>query len=304
MSKLRGSFWSSAFAASSEYMISRIWRKLNTIVVLHYFGSVRITKVIRDDSADLPIVPLRKSVFPYSVRAAVRAIRAAGRPLDAPHSGCLCGNPVINASGVVRPRSVAGFSRFSLRKPPLSSAAKKSIRQAKRESVSPFSRASSLFSREVPCGTRSKLRRREVRREDTTLDESPQDEPTRQNRRLGKTSHLPYVGEAALDEFLRWIEEVNPHPSMVAIPAPISFSAMPTTAWCSPADTTIFGCRLECHAEETSFRNEGKRVRYVYIDVSSAANRPRTVSPRKCGRIFPSGSALGADVPSIRIGVG
>ena len=86
-----------------------------------------------------------------------------------------------------------------------------------------------------------------------------------------------------------------------SISAPISFSTMPTTAWCSPADAAIFGCRLGYHAAETSFRNDGKYVRYFYNDVSSAANRPRTVSPRMCGRIFPSGSALGADIPSIKM---
>nr|QDD55784.1 polyprotein [Citrus tristeza virus] len=300
MSKLRGSFWSSALAVRSDYTISRIWRKLNTMVVLHYFGSVRITKVIRDNSADMPIVPLRKSVFPFSVRAAVRAIRAAGRPLDAPHSGCLCGNPVINASGVVSPRSVAGFSRFSLCKPPLTSAAKKSLRQAKRESVSLSSRASSLFSREVPCGTRSRLRRRVVRRSETTLPEGPQDKPTRTNRRPGKTSHLPYMGEAALDDILRWIEGVNPHPSMVAIPVPIVFGTMSATAWCSSSDAAVLRCRLNYHAAETDFSIQEKHVRYVYNDVSSAANRPRTVSPRNCGRVFPSKSKLGVEVPSGR----
>nr|AGK30059.1 ORF1a [Citrus tristeza virus] len=300
MSKLRGSFWSSAIAVNSDYTISRIWRKLNTIVVLHYFGSVRITKVIRDKSADMPIVPLRKSVFPFSVRAAVRAIRAAGRPLDAPHSGCLCGLPVINASGVVRPRSVAGFSRFSLCKPPLTSAAKRSLRQAKRESVSLSSRASSRFSREVPRGTRSRLHRRVVRRADTAPVESPQDKPTRRNSRLGKTSHLPYMGEAALDDILRWIEEVNPHPSMVAIPVPITFGTMPATAWCSRSEAAVLRCRLDYHAAETDFSTQEKHVRYVYNDVSSATNRPRTVSPRKCGSIFPSKSKLGVEVPSGR----
>nr|WML68638.1 p349 protein [Citrus tristeza virus] len=300
MSKLEASFKSSTFAARSDYIVSRIWRAFNVVGVLHFFGNDTTTKVVKEFSAAGPIVPLRKSCFPFSVRAAIRALKAAGRPIDAPRSGCLCGLPVCDTSGVVRPRSVAGFSRFSLCKPPLSAAAKRSLRKAKKDSAFFLSRASSLFSREVPCGTRRKLRRRVSKRVDTTRRESPQDETEFKGRRHGRKSDLPYMGEAALEDILRWIEGVNPPPSMVAIPVPISFGAMPTTAWCSPADAAVLRCRLEYHAAETSFRYEGKHVRYVYNDVSSAANRPRTVSPRKCGRIFPSGSALGAEVPSIR----
>nr|ABA43375.1 p349 protein [Citrus tristeza virus] len=300
MSKLGARFKSSTFAVRSDYIISRIWRAFNTVGVLHFFGTETTTKVVKEFSAPMPIVPLRKSCFPFSVRAAVRAIKAAGRPIDAPRSGCLCGLPVIDTSGVVRPRSVAGIWRYSLCKPPLTAAAKKSIRKAKKDSAFFLSRASSLFSREVPCGTRHRLRRRVMERVDPTMHESPQDEIRHKGRRHGKTSDLPYMGEAALDDILRWIEGVNPPPSMVAIPVPITFGAVPTTAWCSPADAAVLRCRIDYHAAETSFRDEGKHVRYVYNDVSSAANRPRTVSPRKCGRVFPSGSALGVEVPSTR----
>nr|QDD55773.1 polyprotein [Citrus tristeza virus] len=300
MSKLGASFKSSAFAVRSDYVISRIWRAFNTVGVLHFFGTDTTTTVVKEFSAAGPIVPLRKSCFPFSVRAAVRAIKAAGRPIDAPLSGCLCGLPVFDTSGVVRPRSVAGLWRYSLCKPPLTSAAKKSIRKAKKDSAFFLGRASSLFSRRVPCGTRHKLRRRVMKRANTTMHEGPQDENKYQGRRHGKTSDLPYMGEAALDDILRWIEGVNPPPSMVAIPVPILFGTLPTTAWCSSADAAVLRCRLEYHAAETSFRDEGKHVKYVYNDVSSAANRPRTVSPRKCGRVFPGGSALGVEVPTGR----
>nr|AFS17298.1 p1a [Citrus tristeza virus] len=300
MSKLGASFKSSTFAVRSDYVISRIWRAFNAIGVLHFFGDGKITTVIKDFSAAGPIVPLRKSCFPFPVRAAVRAIRAAGRPIDVPRSGCLCGLPVFDASGVVRPRSVAGIWRFSLRKPPLTSAAKKSLRKAKKESASFLSRASSLFSRRVPCGTRHKLRRRVVRRGKTTVHEGPQDKIRNQGRRHGKTSDLPYMGEAALDDILRWIEEVNPPASMVAVPVPVLFGALPATAWCSPSDAAMLRCRLDYHAAETSFLSEEKHVRYVYNDVSSAAHRPRTVLPRKCGRVFPSNSVLGVEIPTGR----
>nr|QBM11766.1 polyprotein [Citrus tristeza virus] len=300
MSKLGASFRSSAFAVRSDYTISRIWRAFNAIGVLHFFGDGKITKVIKEFSAAGPIVPLRKSCFPFTVRAAVRAIRAAGRPIDAPRSGCLCGLPVFDASGVVRPRSVAGVWRFSLCKPPLTTAAKRSLRKAKKDSVSFPSRASSLFSRRVPRGMRRRLRRRVMNRVNPTLHESPQDKNRNKGRQHGKASALPYMGEAALEDILRWIEEVNPPASMVAVPVPILFGALPTTAWCSPSDAAVLQCRLDYHTAETSFHSEEKHVRYVYNDVSSAAHRPRTVSPRKCGRVFPSNSVLGVEIPTGR----
>nr|ACL51683.1 p349 protein [Citrus tristeza virus] len=300
MSKLGASFRSSAFAVRSDYTTSRIWRAFNAIGVLHFFGDGKITKVIKEFSAAGPIVPLRKSCFPFTVRAAVRAIRAAGRPIDAPRSGCLCGLPVFDASGVVRPRSVAGVWRFSLCKPPLTTAAKRSLRKAKKDSVSFPSRASSLFSRRVPRGMRRRLRRRVMNRVNPTVHESPQDKNRNKGRQHGKASALPYMGEAALEDILRWIEEVNPPASMVAVPVPILFGALPTTAWCSPSDAAVLQCRLDYHAAETSFHSEEKHVRYVYNDVSSAAHRPRTVSPRKCGRVFPSNSVLGVEIPTGR----
>ena len=300
MSKLGASFRSSAFAVRSDYTISRIWRAFNAIGVLHFFGDGKITKVIKEFSAAGPIVPLRKSCFPFTVRAAVRAIRAAGRPVDAPRSGCLCGLPVFDASGVVRPRSVAGVWRFSLCKPPLTTAAKRSLRKAKKDSVSFPSRASSLFSRRVPRGMRRRLRRRVMNRVNPTVHESPQDKNRNKGRQHGKASALPYMGEAALEDILRWIEEVNPPASMVAVPVPILFGALPTTAWCSPSDAAVLQCRIDYHAAETSFHSEEKHVRYVYNDVSSAAHRPRTVSPRKCGRVFPSNSVLGVEIPTGR----
>nr|ABB59451.1 p353 [Citrus tristeza virus] len=299
MSKLRGSFWSSAIAVNSDYTISRIWRKLNTIescTTLVLLESPRwfVTNRLICRSSLYGNLYFRFLFARLSRNSCCWAssCRSAFRvPLWPSRYQRIwrCSSPLC----------FAGFSRFSLCKPPLTSAAKRSLRQAKRESVSLSSRASSRFSREVPRGTRSRLHRRVVRRADTAPVESPQDKPTRRNSRLGKTSHLPYVGEAALDDILRWIEEVNPHPSMVAIPVPITFGTMPATAWCSHSEAAVLRAALTI----TRLKLISPLRRNTYGTSIMTYLLPLTVPVRflpASASIFPSKSKLGVEVPSGR----